>query len=230
MRCPSQTRNPPLARTKRHNRRIASLVRGGPRRKPKRRFVLVCEGRKTEPCYFRALEKAFASTLVTLEIVEGVGVPLTVATRAAEAQDLYSDARRSRDSFAVADQVWAVFDVDEHPRFTEAVSLCEEHHVRVGRSNPCFELWLILHERDYDKCSTCKTLQKELETVRPEYNRKRSKTPNCDELVAHVDDAEARAVVQLDRREQSGDPYGNPSTTVGLLVQTIREADEGARR
>ena len=169
VRCPSQIRYRPLARTKRHSRRIASLVRGGPRRKPKRRFVLVCEGRKTEPCYFRALEKAFESTLVGLEIVEGVGVPLTVAQRAVErAGALYSSEAGKRDSFAEGDKVWAVFDVDEHPYFDEAVTLCERHDVRVGRSNPCFELWLILHERDYDKPGTSTAVQKELETIRPE--------------------------------------------------------------
>ena len=49
--------------------------------------------------------------------------------------------RRSKDSFEENDQVWAVFDRDEHPRFDEAIALCDGHGVLVGRSNPCFELW-----------------------------------------------------------------------------------------
>ena len=231
MRYRSRTRCRPLAKTKRHNRKIANLRRGGPRRKPKRRFVLVCEGGKTEPSYFLALEDALSNTLVSLKIVEGVGVALTVAQKAAEeAENLYSVASERRDSFSEGDQVWAVFDVDDHPRLDEAVAICEEREVGVGRSNPCFELWLILHEEDYDRPSTCRELQKRLQAIHPEYDRKRSKTVSFEELLVRVEAAENRATSQLRRRAEEGDRYGNPSTTVGSLARALREAEQRARR
>jgi hypothetical protein len=89
-----------------------------------------------------------------LIIVAGVGVPYTIARRATEqARELGfpHGVRKRRDSYEENDEIWTVFDRDAHPQFDEAVKLCEQNRVGVARSNPCFELWLILHEADYDK-------------------------------------------------------------------------------
>ena len=50
------------------------------------------------------------------------------------------------------------------------------------------------------------------------------KTPDCDEMVTRVEEAEERSERQLRKHEQGGNPYGNPSTTVGRLTHAIREA------
>lgn len=224
---------PPLAlRTENRNRRAPSLRRRGARREPRRRFILFCEGRNTEPAYFDALRRACSSALVAVEARPGVGVPYTIATRAVEhARDLGLGRRRRRkkDSYEEADQVWAVFDRDEHPRFNEAVAHCESNGIGVARSDPCFELWLILHERDHDRPDHRRAVQEVLEELRPEYDADGAKTPDCDNLVTRVEQAEQRADTQLRRREQEGNPFGNPSTTVGRLTRAIREADELAR-
>ncbi len=73
-------------------------------------------------------------------------------------------------------------------------------------------------------------MQAILERLRPEYDKDGLKTPDCDDLVSRVQDAERRADVLLRRRRESGNPHGNPSTTVGYLTREIREADEKARR
>ena len=162
-----------------------------------------------------------------MEAVPAVGVPYTIAEKAIEyARVLGLDprSRRKKSSFEENDQVWAVFDRDEHPRYDEAVALCEQYGVHVGRSNPCFELWLILHERDYDRAEDRHGMQKILESLRPEYDRDSGKTPDCNEMLARVEDAEERSERQLQAREDGDNPYGNPSTTVGLLTRAIREA------
>ena len=51
-----------------------------------------------------------------------------------------------------------------------------------------------------------------------------AKTPDCDDLIARVEDAERRGEEQLRRRDVEGIPFGNPSTTVGRLTGAIREA------
>ena len=156
-----------------------------------------------------------------------MGVPYTIAEKAVERArklGLAPGSRRRQDSFEDRDQVWAVFDRDEHPRFNEAVELCRNHGVGVGRSDPCFELWLILHERDYDRPNDRHALQAELRRLRPEYEIDGAKTPDCDELIRRVEDAERRCDEQLRRREEEGNPFGNPSTTVGYLTTAIREA------
>ena len=162
-----------------------------------------------------------------METIPAVGVPYTIAEKAVEhARELGLNrrGRRKKDSFEENDEVWAVFDRDEHPRFDEAVALCERHGVNIGRSNPCFELWLVLHEQDYDKHENHHDMQKVLESLRPEYDKDSGKMPDCDEMVTRREIAEERGERQLQSREQGRNPYGNPSTTVGRLTRAIREA------
>jgi hypothetical protein len=46
------------------------------------------------------------------------------------------------------DQVWCVFDRDEHPNFAKAIDLADRHGINLAISNPCLELWVILHFED----------------------------------------------------------------------------------
>ena len=220
-----------LARSSRRQRTSPSLRRRGAQREPRQRFVLLCEGRNTEPSYFNALRRTCSSALIGIEIVPGAGVPFTIAEKAVERAQSSGIAprRRRRNLFEEEDQVWAVFDRDNHPRFEDAVALCETNGVRIGRSNPCFELWLILHEKSHNRYEERHTMQSILGGLRPEYDRERGKTPNCEEMIRRVETAEQRADQLLRRRREEGNPYGNPSTTVGLLTREIRTADRRAQ-
>ena len=200
--------------------RTGKIGRRGSRREPKVRFVLFCEGRNTEPAYFSAIKKVWTGALVSIEGRRGVGVPITIAQRAmefAKAERFARGSRRRRNLFEEWDEVWAVFDRDEHERFEEAVRLCESAGIGVARSNPCFEVWLILHERDYDRPDDRHDVQSELERLRPEYDGAGAKVPDCEEIVIRVLDAEARGEVLRRRREDEMEPHGRPSTTVGRI-------------
>ena len=158
---------------------------------------------------------------------------MTIAKEAVEfakSEGLTKTSRRKKNSFERKDEVWAVFDRDDHLNFDEAVSQCKANGVGVARSNPCFELWLILDERDYDRPDHRDVVQRELKKLRPEYDNRRGKVPDCDDLVTRVKLAEERGKVLIQRREEQGDPHGNPSTTVGMLTRAIRIANEAARR
>ncbi len=218
---------------KRSRRSTPKLKRKNPRLEPKRRFILFCEGENTETEYFKAISRICSSTLISVETHGGVGVPYTIAEEAVErakALGLTLKSRRKKDSYEKRDEVWAVFDRDEHPRFKEAVMKCEEQNVGVGRSNPCFELWLILHVQDCDKPNDRHAMQKALAKLRQEYDPDGSKKPDCDDLVKRVEAAEQRGEKQLQNRESGGDPSGNPSTTVGRLTRAIREANRLAAK
>lgn len=201
-------------------------------REPKRLFILFCEGEKTEPTYFSALNRAYSNTLIKVEITGAAGVPYTLAGLAAECArslGLGSTRKKVLNSFEKGDQVWAVFDRDEHPRFNEAVDLCRRKGVGIARSDPCFELWLVLHEEDFDKPGDRHAVQAHLRALRPEYRRDGAKTPDCADLVKRVEEAEKRAEKQLARREAERTPFGPPSTTVGQLTRAIREAADLTR-
>lgn len=206
----------------RRGRRLRREMNAGPER---RKITIFCEGKNTEPTYFRALRDAYSSVSPTLDILGGIGVPFTIARKAvakSKEKRVLTKAYGTDAQTARGDEVWAVFDRNEHPRYEEAVSLCQAHGVFVARSNPCFELWLILHDQDYDRPNSRKGVQSELQRIRPEYRVRKGKPPDCKDLVTRVVFAEERAHRQLRNRELDGLPFGNPSTTVGLLTRQIR--------
>ena len=91
-------------------RAAPNLKRRRHHREPKRRFIVFCEGRKTEPAYFDAIRCACSSTLIAVHahLGVGVGVPYTIAVQAVEhAKRCKRDgrSRRRRDSFEERDQV-----------------------------------------------------------------------------------------------------------------------------
>ncbi|HVC63708.1 MAG TPA: RloB family protein [Acetobacteraceae bacterium] len=193
---------------------------------------MFCEGRNTEPAYFRSLQRTVANALIDLVIVPAAGVPYTLAERAvARAREIgiAGRSRRNRDSYEEKDEVWAVFDRDQHPRYDEAVALCERNQIGAARSNPCFEVWLILHESDFDRPDDRHAVQAHLCRLRPEYDATGSKLPNCADLIARIEEAERRAEAQLGRRTEEGAAFGRPSTTVFRLTRAIREAAAAAR-
>ena len=203
------------------------LAREKAKRQPKRRIIIYCEGKKTEPSYFRALERHYRNALIKVETIQA-GVPMTVAERAVARAIEEGLAKRSRrkpkNSFEEGDQVWAAFDVDDHPRFDEAVALCVSTGVGVCRSNPCFEVWLILHEQEFHSPADRHGVCAHLERLRPEYDANGAKTCDFEEMVRRVEIAEERARAQLQSREKERAPFGRPSTTAGELTAAIREA------
>jgi hypothetical protein len=203
-----------------------SLRRRRPVREPKRLFTIVCEGQNTEPDYFRALRAVVRETRVELVIIPAVGVPMTIAQRSATLarQAGLAGRRRKVASYEENDEIGAVFDRDEHPGYEEAVRVCEASRVGVARSNPCFELWLILHHGNFDRPDGRDAVQGHLESLCPEYDAARGKRPDCTRLIPHIGDAENRAERQLAACEAEGSPYGPPSTTVFALTRSIRRA------
>lgn len=205
----------------------SDLKRRAAKREPKRRFIIFCEGAKTEPAYFNALRQHCSSALIEVKPLPAQGVPDTLTKNAvAEAKRLR---RGGIDSLGQRDEVWAVFDRDEHPKFDEAVQRCESNRVGVGRSNPCFEVWLILHFEDYHKGGDRHTVQERCQQVHSGYD-KHTKRLNCVNLFENIEAAIKRAEDQLARRRNERDEFGCPSTTVGRLVKAILEAAEKSGR
>ena len=117
-----------------------------------------------------------------------------------------------------------MFDRDEHERFDEAVSLCKMNGIGVARSNPCFEVWLILHMVDYDRQDDRHRVKDEFQRLVLEHGLELAGNALFEKLMATIEDAEERADKLKRRREEEGQPYGRPSTTVGELTKAIRRA------
>jgi len=207
-----------------------SLTRRVNFREPKKKFIIYSEGKNTEPEYFRAMESVFMGALVHLELIPAAGVPMTIAEKASSEASRRSKKRKASSSFEENDEVWAVFDRDEHPKCDEAIEKCNSSGVGVAFSDPCFELWLILHHSDFDRPDDRHQVQKAFQRICGDYDPNGGKTTDCLALMHLVEEAEKRAERQIARRKEEGDRPTRPYTTVYKLTQKLRQADVAHRK
>ena len=104
------------------------------------RFLIVCEGTKTEPHYFEALIKNYISTVREV-IIEGEGrATVALVDRTLEIKQELE--RKNAMSF---DRVWVVFDKDDFDDFNDAIKKANKLGFHSAWTNEAFELWYYLH-------------------------------------------------------------------------------------
>ncbi|MGW7415647.1 RloB family protein [Streptomyces sp. NPDC054863] len=116
------------------------LSRRAGRREPRKRLLVVCGARVTETAYLKGFKAMAANPAVSLRLVERPCAPSQLVTYTADLRD------RAREDF---DEAWCVFDMDEFVDVPQAVADAALRGVEVAVSNPCFELWLLLHFADH---------------------------------------------------------------------------------
>lgn len=107
------------------------------------RFLIVCEGEKTEPNYFNALinnHNKKGSIVRTAEI-KGAGRGTCSLVR--EAQEMQQELERK--NAMTFDSSWVVFDKDDFSDFDQAIYNAEKAGFKSAWSNESFELWYFLH-------------------------------------------------------------------------------------
>lgn len=205
-----------------------SLIRRAAFVSPKVEIVVSCEGKVTERKYLEDCKREYGSGLVKLRFLPITGVPLTVVGAAIEERNKLIDARRrSKDSFDVF-RVWAVFDRDDHPNIEEALTLAQDNKIDVAFSNPCFEIWPLLHLMDYGAQDGRHAVQSRLAEEMPGYDHERGATVDFQSIKDKFPVAYERARRHNSMREREGTPLGCPCTTVGELVRKIVENGKGA--
>jgi hypothetical protein len=187
-------------------------------RDPRPRILIVCEGRKTEPQYFEQFAAFHRNSLVKVELARGQGVPLSVVRAARELKDkALADARREEDENMKYESVWCAFDVDDHPNIPEAKILAGDHDIELAISNPCFELWLLLHLRECPGMLHRHDAQSMLKTHVADYDKKVDFGIYKDGYTKAVE--RARSLTKL--AESIGEPGRNPTTGVYELTEKI---------
>ncbi len=156
------------------------------------------------------------------------GVPMTVVQAAIEEREALLNARRrSKDSFDVF-RVWAVFDRDDHPNVPDALALAKENKIDIAFSNPCFEIWPLLHLIDYGAQDGRHAVQERLKIEMPAYDHESGATIDFKLIKDRFSIAYERAKTHNLNRDAEGAPLGCPSTTVGELVRKIAENGKGS--
>ena len=120
------------------------------------------------------------------------------------------------------EEIWCVFDRDDHPHVNSALQEARDHGIRVAFSNPCFELWLVLHVEDQTAHVDRDRIQKRCielgltdgKAVRPDA---------LPTLKAGYEDAKRRAQQLAATHKRDGaSPRSNPSSDVWRLVDRLR--------
>ncbi len=185
------------------------------RRELRQRFLIVCEGTKTEPNYFRGFR--VPSAVIEVEI-RGEG--MNTISLVEKATYL---ARQAKLDSAAYDQVWCVFDRDEFPEqhFRDALALAKRRGIKVAYSNEAFELWFVLHF--HYVCTGMSRTQycEKLDDLLPTKYQK-----NCKEMYSLLEEKQPIAIQNAEMLMQEykpgADPVkNNPSTTVHLLVNEL---------
>lgn len=157
---------------------------------------------------------------IRIDFGQSGAVPATLVSHAC--QDMDDNRRAQRRGDPLYEEIWCVFDRDEHSGVAQALDRAHQKGVETAYSNPCFELWLVLHKRKqtgYIERQEVQRLARSLGLI----ERKALKKDRFSELLHEFADAKRRAR-ELDQMH-SGDgrlPGSNPSSSVWRLVDSIR--------
>ncbi len=108
------------------------------------RILIVCEGEKTEPNYFKAFGDIRRGHYVFKFDIKTAGGGISTTGVVDKAIALRDEADKKG---APYDSVWAVFDKDSFPAnsFNAAIKKAEKNGIQCAWSNEAFEIWYLLH-------------------------------------------------------------------------------------
>lgn len=199
-------------------RKPKNLRRKTGTRQVKTTFRIYSEGQATEPEYLDVLKKLpeFAES-VSIEIsIERVGAtPLTLVESAC------TDKRQANLDI---DHYWCVFDVESpkpHPYLMEARQKARDNDVYLAISNPCFEIWLILHHQNVARHLSTDDAIRLRESI-DHSDLKHLESELYRPLITQAVDNAKRL-----RRKHENDgtifPHDNPSSSFYALVEQLLE-------
>jgi hypothetical protein len=185
------------------------------------RYLIVCEGEKTEVQYFHALCDDLKIPPQNVRVYHDGSAPCSVLLHA---KKLYQASKTSGDAY---DRVFCVFDKDAHPSFQDTVNQLTAPSLKKSFASiisvPCFEYWLLLHFKKTNKpfCAAGKkSVGDQTVAALREYLPKYEKNTAVYALVReHTGQAIKHAQgFQKEAREA----HENPSTMVHELVLALQ--------
>lgn len=180
------------------------------------RILIVCEGRVTEPEYINLIRIKEKINLVQIIIDHEGGTPKTLVDRAV------SEKRLNKSAFGKDDEIWCVFDIDEHPLITEAKQKAAANGIKLAISNPCFEFWLLLHFVYHSAPISRHDARRECETRMDGY-QKHIPGDTLFPLLATAFENAQRLAKWQESRQTVGE---NPSTDVYKLIERLRASSK----
>lgn len=204
------------SRLKRRGRNGKPLNRSAEKRRELRTIVVFCEGRRSEPDYIGGVKRlpgVADNTALNIEVHPEQGTPLTLVEMAV---------KRKRDP--EVDECWCLFDVEwpqNHPNLDSAVAMAKAGGIHLAISNPCFEIWLILHYKDHFRFDSTEVIERMSRGL----DRRKGKAIDAD-LYMSMRKAASRRAVALERRHARDGcrfPDDNPSSGMYRFLAAVEE-------
>jgi len=194
-----------------------SFLRSLGRRSGPKSVLIICEDQKNAPQYFRALCKHLEISSATVQMPPNAGsAPISVVN--------FAEEKYRRDGGY--DQVFCVFDKDQHESYKRAIRKVNDLASRsqdpmpilAVTAVPCFELWILLHfERTDRPMRTCAEVVQIINRHIPGYVKGESQI--TEKLIPLTPKALANARWLL--RQQAAASTDNPSTRIHELVNYL---------
>lgn len=188
---------------------------------PGKVIVIVCEGEKTEPNYFKELRQKFRLSNLTVQIVPGKGAPISIVNCAIDEKKKLDES---------SDEVWCVLDTENpanNATLAPAIEKARNNKINLAISNPSFEYWYFIHFEDSNRpFANGQEMKRALRLHIPDYDENMSVFSILDDLTPTA----IEYATSLRRRSpDSWDIFPNPSTSVDKLVQEIIEMGQTKR-
>ena len=211
-----------------------SKARATKKRIIKKRIIIAMEGSKTEPRYFDSLIKK-----LELKNVKSLDVKLLKRSKTDSSPlDVIASLDKKRREIEKEygkrkkDEFWAVFDRDNWPTgmLDKVVSQAEKKKYRLADSNPCFELWLLLHDKRLSELKGlegraatggCDSVKEELKKFDENYDKSKYNTERYIEKIGNA----IQNAKETDTEHQTR-WLNSIGTRVYLLVESIRSSPQ----
>ena len=182
-----------------------------------RRILIVCEGEKTEPNYFRKFP-ANPEVYDSL-VIQGTGY--NTVSLIDEAIRMKKFALQKKEPYI---ETWCVFDKDDFPiaSFENAIKRAKKNQIKCAYSIEAFEIWYMLHFHYYDSALSREQYKEKLsELLEKPYLK------NDEEMFSLLKNRQSSAIQNAQKlyHKQCSRPMKkqNPVTTVFRLVERLIE-------
>ena len=187
-------------------------------------FLIVCEGEKTEPNYFRGFPKRIGKVVYDIQFDGGGISTLKVVEKAIELRD------KSSQKY---DRVWAVFDKDSFKSnaFNSAILKAKANNIHCAWSNEAFELWYLLHfhnrvtpmQRDAYKKAIETAINEKIKSKKEPFKYKKNANDMFDMLNKYGNQEQAIKWAKDLNTHFLGEDFANfnPATQVFKLVEEL---------
>lgn len=178
-------------------------------------FLIVCEGKETEPLYFKSFQCQVRPNSIT--IIGGAGDPLGVVNKAIKQKNANQ---------GLFTQIWTVFDRDEAPSFNQAINRAKSNKIKCAWSNEAFELWFILHFNLMENAVSRKQYANIINKAIGNKFHYEKTTPNMYQILQkHGNQQQAITNAKAIEKQHHGVDYAthNPCTKIYKLIEELNK-------